>query len=55
VPHLSLALDMVRVEWARVLAFDGDGKPPLSREEVRDIPTGLLRFGLQPYLILLKP
>jgi hypothetical protein len=53
-PHSSLALDMVRVEWARVLAFDGDCKSPLASEEVRDIPTELLRFGLQPCLILLK-
>ncbi len=53
-PHSSLALDMVRVEWARVLAFDGEGKPALSPKEVPEIPTELLRFGLQPYLILLK-
>src|SRR5260370_21273450 len=53
-PHSSLALDMVRVEWARVLAFDEEGRPTLPSEEVCDIPTELLRFGLQPYLILLR-
>lgn len=53
-PHTALALDMVRVEWARVLAFDGEEKPPLPPEKVRDIPPGLLRFGLQPYLVLLE-
>jgi len=53
-PHSSIALDMVRVEWARVLAFDSDSRSPLAREEVRDIPTELLRFGLQRHLILLK-
>ena len=53
-PHTALALDMVRVEWARVLAFDGEEKPPLVPEKLRDIAPGLLRFGLQPYLVLLE-
>ena len=53
-PQTALALDMVRVEWARTLAFDEPEKPPLPAEKVRDIPPELLRFGLQPYVILLQ-
>lgn len=53
-PHTALALDIVRVEWARVLAFDGEEKAPLPPEKVRDIPPELLRLGLQPYLVLLE-
>ena len=53
-PHAPLALDMVRVEWARVLAFDGEEKPSLVPESIRDIAPGSLRLGLQPYLVLLE-
>lgn len=53
-PHTSLAIDMVRVEWARTVAFDEAEKPPLLPEEIRDIPPQLLRLGLQPYLVLLE-
>ena len=53
-PHTSLAIDMVRVEWARTIAFDEAEKQPLLPEDVRDIPPQLLRLGLQPYLVLLE-
>src|SRR4029077_12108524 len=53
-PHTSLAIDMVRVEWARTIAFDEAEKLPLLPEEIRDIPQQLLRLGLQPYLVLLE-
>ena len=53
-PHTSLAIDMVRVEWARTIAFDEAEKLPLLPEEIRDIPPQLLRLGLQPYLVLLE-
>ena len=53
-PHTALAVDMVRVEWARVLAFDGEEKPALRPEKVRHIPPESLRLGLQPYLVLLE-
>lgn len=54
VPQTALALDMVRVEWARTVAFDEAENPPLPAHKVRDIPPELLRIGLQPYLILLE-
>jgi hypothetical protein len=46
------ALDMVRIEWAHVVAFDGPsagvpGTPDLNRI------TPALRLGLQPYITLL--
>lgn len=53
-PQTALALDMVRVEWARTVAFDEAENPPLPANKVRDIPPELLRLGLQPYLILLE-
>jgi len=53
-PHTSLAIDMVRVEWARTIAFDEAEKLPLLPEEIRDIPPQSLRLGLQPYLVLLE-
>lgn len=53
-PHTSLAIDMVRVEWARTIAFDEAEKLPLLPKEIRDIPPQSLRLGLQPYIVLLE-
>ena len=53
-PHQALALDMVRFEWAQVVAFDGASKPPITTDEILDTPSDKLRLGLQPYLSLLK-
>ncbi len=53
-PQTALALDMVRLEWARTVAFDEAENPPLPANKVRDIPPELLRLGLQPYLVLLE-
>ncbi|MBA3651449.1 MAG: putative DNA-binding domain-containing protein, partial [Chthoniobacterales bacterium] len=53
-PQSALALDMVKVEWARTVAFDEAEKPPLPPEKVRDVPPELLRLGLQPYIVLLE-
>ncbi|MEA3213325.1 MAG: hypothetical protein QOE70_6382 [Chthoniobacter sp.] len=52
-PHGTLALEMVRVEWARVIAFDGPEKPPLDPTKLGLAPE-LLRFELQPYVTLLE-
>jgi Putative DNA-binding domain len=52
-PRAALALDMVRLEWAEIEAFDGAAEPVL-------IPGGMLasdadpRFRLQPYIQLLS-
>jgi hypothetical protein len=53
-PHQALALDMVRFEWAQVVAFDEASKPPITTDEILDTPSDKLRLGLQPYLSLLK-
>jgi hypothetical protein len=53
VPREELALDMVRFEWAQVVAFDGRSKPPISPADILDTPPSRLRLGLQPYLSLL--
>jgi hypothetical protein len=53
-PREKLALDMVRFEWAQVVAFDGPSKPAISPDDVLDVPLGQLRLGLQPYLSLLE-
>jgi len=53
-PRAALALDVTRVEWARILAFDDPEKPPLTPKQIAKIPPDRLRFGLQPYLSLLE-
>ncbi|HYL92536.1 MAG TPA: DNA-binding domain-containing protein [Alphaproteobacteria bacterium] len=48
-----LALDMVRLEWADIEAFDGAELPKLQESDLRNLgddPT----FHLQPYLLLLE-
>jgi hypothetical protein len=47
-----LALDMARLEWADVVAFDGEERPPIEISEVLAQATEA-RFGLQPHLTLL--
>ena len=53
-PHTALALDVARVEWARVLAFDDPEKPALTPAQIARMPPDHLRLGLQPYLVLLE-
>jgi hypothetical protein len=53
-PHTALALDLARVEWARVVAFDGPEKPAVRPEVIARIPADRLRLELQPYITLLE-
>jgi hypothetical protein len=53
-PHQELALDMVRFEWAQVVAFDGAAKEPITPDNILDTPSDKLKLGLQPYLTLLE-
>lgn len=49
----QLALDMVRLEWAHIEAFDGGFEPILTPAEIE--AAGLdLRISLQPYVRLLE-
>jgi Putative DNA-binding domain len=53
-PREELALDMVRFEWAQVVAFDGPANPPITSDDILDTPPSKLQLSLQPYLTLLK-
>jgi hypothetical protein len=50
----ALALDMVRLEWADIEAFDGQAKPPLRSEDLREMESPQLPLALQPYVQLLE-
>ena len=50
----ALALDMVRLEWADVEAFDGQARPSLRSEDLREMQSSQLRLALQPYVQLLE-
>jgi hypothetical protein len=49
----ALALEVVRFEWAQIVAFDGVAKPVLHVDELLGTDAAKLRLGLQPYLSLL--
>jgi hypothetical protein len=53
-PREELALDMIRFEWAQVVAFDGAAKPLVTPDDILDTPPSELVLGLQPYLSLLE-
>jgi len=48
-----LALDMVRLEWAEIEAFDSAAEPPVSIAILQDTKPSKLRLKLQPYVRLL--
>jgi len=48
----ALSLDMVRLEWAHIVAFDGESEPVLGPEDLLELDTSMI-FRLQPYLTLL--
>jgi len=50
--RLALALDVVRVEWACIEAFDNAGEAPLTIEEVAALGADS-RLALQPHVQLL--
>lgn len=52
--RLVLALDMVRLEWADIEAFDGQAKPTLRPEDFRQIDVTNLQLSIQPYVRLLE-
>jgi hypothetical protein len=55
----KLALDIARLEWADVEAFDGKAEPPLRQEDLSEAEgaqiaaPAKLKLALQPYLRLL--
>jgi hypothetical protein len=48
----ALALDMVRLEWAHIVAFDGPAEKPLGPEDLLELSPAL-RMNLQPHITLL--
>jgi Putative DNA-binding domain len=52
-PRAGLALDMVRLEWAEIEAFDGAAEPALTPQDVLTSDPDP-QFRLQPYLQLLR-
>jgi hypothetical protein len=48
-----LALDMVRLEWADIEAFDGKNEPVLRTEELTGTSARKLRLRIQPYVQIL--
>ena len=53
-PREHLAIDMVRFEWAQVVAFDGPSKRAVTEDDVLAMPPEQLTLGVQPYLSLLS-
>jgi hypothetical protein len=53
-PHQKLARDLVRLEWAHIVAFDGEALPPLEIDAMLDGGNpATLRLAFQPYLTFL--
>lgn len=53
-PHHQLALDIVRLEWAHIVAFDAEALPPLEIDALLDGgDPAKLRLGLQPHITFL--
>lgn len=53
-PHEKLALDMARLEWAQVEAFDGEARKPLTFDQLAGRAPSGIHLRLQPYLTLLE-
>jgi len=49
----ELAIDIARLEWADIQAFDGKAEPPLRAEELGADAGANLKLGLQPNISLL--
>jgi hypothetical protein len=49
----QLAIDMARLEWADIEAFDGESLPPLKPENLTGADPATLRLRTQPYVRLL--
>jgi hypothetical protein len=53
-PRQKLALDMARLEWAHIEAFDNEARPPLKVDDLLDADVKKIRLQLQSHLTLLK-
>ena len=53
-PQTQLALDMARLEWAHIEAFDNAAEPSITADELLGANPQTLRLRLQPHLTLLQ-
>jgi hypothetical protein len=53
-PNPRLALDMARLEWAHIEAFDNEARPPLEKNSLAGKDPGRVRLRLQPHITLLQ-
>jgi putative DNA-binding protein len=53
-PHRQLALDMARIEWAHIVAFDEAAKPVIDVDDLLGSDPSKVRLALQPYVTLLE-
>jgi hypothetical protein len=54
VPNPKLALDMARLEWAHIEAFDNEARPPLEMNALAGADPGGIRLRLQAHITLLR-
>jgi len=50
----TIALDMARLEWADLEAFDGAAEPAIQLEDLNETSAPTLRLRIQPYVKLLE-
>jgi hypothetical protein len=53
-PRRQLVLDMARLEWAHIEAFDNEAKPPLQPDALLRPDAAQIRLKLQPHITLLR-
>ncbi len=53
-PKNKLALDLARLEWAHIEAFDNAAVPALKAGDLAGVDASCIRLKLQPHLTLLK-
>jgi hypothetical protein len=52
--RLQLSLDMVRLEWAEIEAFDSASQNPIATDSLASANPATLKLRLQPYIRLLE-
>jgi hypothetical protein len=53
-PDQAVALDMARLEWAHIEAFDNQALPPLTTDSLLGLAPDKIRLKLQPHITLLR-
>ena len=53
-PRGEIALDMARLEWSHIEAFDNAARPAISTEDLRGRGAAGIHLRLQPHITLLR-